>query len=150
MDEIDFVELVRQTGGEYNEKMEQKDLNVISKFPNEPMMIRADGRQLWRVIGNLYNNAGKYAMPNTRVYAEIEKADGWVIFTMKNISEDFVSLPAAELTERFVRGDTARTTEGSGLGLSIAKTLTELMGGRFEISMDADLFCAEVKFRLIR
>lgn len=150
MDEIDFVELVRQTGGEYNEKMEQKDLNVISKFPNEPMMIWADGRQLWRVIGNLYNNAGKYAMPNTRVYAEIEKADGWVIFTMKNISEDFVSLPAAELTERFVRGDTARTTEGSGLGLSIAKTLTELMGGRFEISMDADLFCAEVKFRLIR
>ena len=147
MDEIDFVELIRQTGGEFNERLEERGLNVISKFPNESIMIFADGKQLWRVIGNLYNNVGKYAMPNTRVYAEIYKQDEWVIFSIKNISEDLVSMPARELTERFVRGDTARTTEGSGLGLSIAKTLTELMNGRFEVSMDADLFCAEVKFR---
>lgn len=148
MDKIDFVELVRQTGGEFNEKLEEKGLNVISKFPNRPTMIYADGRQLWRVIGNLYSNVGKYAMPNTRVYAEIEVKDGYVCFTIKNISEALVDLPAGELTERFVRGDTARTTEGSGLGLSIAKTLTELMNGVFEVSLDADLFCAKVKFPL--
>ncbi len=149
MDEIDLVELVRQTGGEFNEKLEQNGLNVISKFPNDSVMIYADGRQLWRVIGNLYNNVGKYAMPNTRVYAQISQDDTWAVFSIKNISADLVDLPAKDLTERFVRGDEARTTEGSGLGLSIAKTLTELMNGKFEIRMDADLFCAEVKFRIL-
>lgn len=150
MDEIDLVELVRQTGGEFNERLEEKGLTVISKFPNEPMMIYADGRQTWRIIGNLYSNVAKYAMPNTRVYVEIAREKNRVVFSVKNISDELVSVPADDLTERFVRGDKARTTEGSGLGLSIAKTLTELMNGIFHVSMDADLFCVEVKFLLLR
>ena len=80
MANIDLAELVRQTGGEFNEKLEQKELNVISKFPREPAVIFADGRQLWRVIGNLYSNAAKYALPRSRVYVEVEKQDGKAIF----------------------------------------------------------------------
>ena len=87
MANIDLAELVRQTGGEFNEKLEQKELNVISKFPREPAVIFADGRQLWRVIGNLYSNAAKYALPRSRVYVEVEKQDGKAIFSMKNITE---------------------------------------------------------------
>ena len=150
MDEIDLVELVRQTGGEFNERLEEKGLTVISKFPNEPRMIYADGRQTWRIIGNLYSNVAKYALPETRVYVELAKEDNWIVFSMKNISRARVSVPATDLTERFVRGDEARSTEGSGLGLSIAKTLTELMNGRFTVSMDADLFCVEVRFLLLQ
>ena len=113
-------------------------------------MIYADGRQTWRIIGNLYSNVAKYALPETRVYVELAKEDNWIVFSMKNISRARVSVPATDLTERFVRGDEARSTEGSGLGLSIAKTLTELMNGRFTVSMDADLFCVEVRFLLLQ
>ena len=147
MSDIDLVELVRQTGGEFNEKMEEKGLNVITKFPKEPAVIYADGRQLWRVIGNLYNNVAKYAMPDTRVYVEVEKKDGYASFYIKNISEVLLEVNPDDLTERFVRGDESRSTEGSGLGLSISKMLTELMGGHFEIEMDDDLFRVKVTFR---
>lgn len=144
---IDMVELVCQTGGEFNEKLEQKGLNVIMKFPREEARIYADGRQLWRVIGNLYNNVSKYAMPNTRVYVKVEKQDGKVSFSMKNITEIPLTVEADALTERFVRGDEARSTEGSGLGLSISKMLTELMGGEFKLSVEDDLFWVKVTFR---
>ncbi len=147
MADIDLLELVRQTGGEFNEKLEQKGLNVISKFPKDPVMIYADGRQLWRVIGNLYNNVAKYAMPDTRVYVEVEQKDYEASFSIKNISETMLEVDADTLAERFVRGDEARSTEGSGLGLSISKMLTELMGGRFEIELDDDLFRVKVIFR---
>ena len=147
MDDIDLVELVRQTGGEFNEKLEQKGLNVISKFPKEAVMIYADGRQLWRVIGNLYNNTAKYAMPDTRVYAEVAKDGYEATFTMKNISEKLLNVDADTLAERFVRGDESRSTEGSGLGLSISKMLTELMGGKFEIDLEDDLFRVKLTFR---
>lgn len=147
MADIDLLELVRQTGGEFNEKLEQKGLNVISKFPKDPVMIYADGRQLWRVIGNLYNNVAKYAMPDTRVYVELEKKDYEASFSIKNISESMLEVDADTLAERFVRGDESRSTEGSGLGLSISKMLTELMGGRFEIEVDDDLFRVKVTFR---
>lgn len=147
MTDIDLVELVRQTGGEFNEKLEQKGLNVITKFPKEAVMIYADGRQLWRVIGNLYNNVSKYAMPDTRVYVEVEHKDGMASFVIKNISESMLEMDADALAERFVRGDESRSTEGSGLGLSISKMLTELMGGQFEISLDDDLFRVKVTFR---
>ena len=147
MANIDLAELVRQTGGEFNEKLEQKELNVISKFPREPAVIFADGRQLWRVIGNLYSNAAKYALPRSRVYVEVEKQDGKAIFSMKNITEAQLTVKAEELTERFVRGDESRSTEGSGLGLSISKMLTELMGGEFSVSTEDDLFRVRVAFR---
>lgn len=146
MTDIDLVELVRQTGGEFNERLEQKGLNVIIKFPRDPVIIRADGRQLWRVIGNLYNNVSKYAMPNTRVYVEVSEQDGEASFSIKNITEIPIHVDVSALTERFVQGDESRSTEGSGLGLSISKMLTELMGGAFLLEVDDDLFKVTVAF----
>lgn len=144
--DIDLVELVWQTNGEFEEKFELRHLEMISHFPDEAIIIEADGRRLWRVLENLYNNAFKYAMMNSRVYIDIFTEDEMVYFTIKNVSENPLNIRADELTERFVRGDVARTTEGSGLGLSIAKNLTELQGGRFTLYIDGDLFKAEVGF----
>ena len=105
-----------------------------------------DGRRLWRVLENLYNNAFKYAMENSRIYVDVTSSDGFAYFTIKNVSANPLNIHADELTERFVRGDVARTTEGSGLGLSIAKSLTVLMGGVFDIKVDGDLFKASITF----
>lgn len=149
MADIDLVELVRQTGGEFNERFEQKGLNVITKLPQDTCMIYADGQQMWRVISNLYNNVAKYAMPDTRVYVEVSRTEHHAAFSIRNISEAELHVDANALAERFVRGDEARSTEGSGLGLSISKMLTELMGGRFEIDLDDDLFRVRVTFRRI-
>ncbi len=149
MSEINFVELIYQTGGEFNEKFEAKDLTTITKLPKEAAIIMADGRRIWRVVENLYNNVAKYAMAHTRVYVTMEKKEKEVSFSVKNISEQALVVDSSELTERFIRGDEARTTEGSGLGLSIAKNLTILMGGRFEINVDGDVFLATITFPLV-
>ena len=109
-------------------------------------MIEADGRRLWRVLENLYNNAFKYALEGTRVYVTIEDHGADVVFTIKNVSANPLNISPDELTERFVRGDVSRTTEGSGLGLSIAKDLTSLQGGKFELIIDGDLFKAQITF----
>ena len=101
---------------------------------------------MWRVLENLYNNACKYALENTRVYVGVEDLGSEVVFSIKNVSAAPLNFSPDELTERFVRGDVSRTTEGSGLGLSIAKSLTELQGGKFKLSIDGDLFKAEVSF----
>ncbi len=149
MERIDLVELVHQTEGEFDEKFEARGLKVVTKLPKEPVVILADGRRIWRVLENLYNNVAKYAMENTRVYVDMA-ADGehsWL--SIKNISENALNIPSEELTERFIRGDISRSTEGSGLGLSIAKDLTELMGGTFEIYLDGDLFKVMIGFREI-
>lgn len=149
MQTIDLVEMVYQTAGEFNEKFERKALTIVTKLPNTPVYICADGRQLYRVIENLYNNVAKYAMENTRVYVEISDKDERVVFSIKNVSEKSLAIEnsqAGDLTERFTRGDSSRTTEGSGLGLSIAKNLTHLMGGTFDISVDGDLFKATLVF----
>lgn len=146
---IDMVELVYQTAGEFEEKFENKGLTIVTKLPNTHVCIMADGRQLYRVIENLYNNVAKYAMENTRVYVEISSTEEQVTFSIKNVSEKALALEnsqAGDLTERFTRGDVSRTTEGSGLGLSIAKNLTQLMGGKFDISVDGDLFKATLTF----
>lgn len=147
MERINFVELVYQTGGEFNEKFEARGLTAITKMPKEPVIIMADGRRIWRVIENLYNNVAKYAMPNTRVYVDMEADGERVQFSIKNISENALNIQADELTERFIRGDVSRSTEGSGLGLSIARNLTTLMGGEFEIYLDGDLFKATISFK---
>lgn len=146
---IDLVELVCQTGGEFNEKFESKELTIVTKLPHDAVLIRADGRHLYRAIENLYNNVAKYALENTRVYVEVQMTDGNAVFSIKNVSERSLALENSsvdDLTERFIRGDTSRTTEGSGLGLSIAKSLTVLMGGEFQVSVDGDLFKANIIF----
>lgn len=143
---IDFIELLQQTNGEFEEKFAMRHLELVTNFPDQSILIEADGRRLWRVLENLYNNAFKYAMEYSRVYIDIEVKNNWVYFTVKNVSEHPLNIRADELTERFVRGDVARTTEGSGLGLSIAKSLTELQSGKFELYIDGDLFKAQVGF----
>ena len=148
MTSIDFVELIYQTNGEFEEKVALRHLELGSTLPDDTMLIEADGRYLWRVLENLYNNAFKYAMEHSRVYVDIAKEEENILFTIKNISENPLNIRADELTERFVRGDVARTTEGSGLGISIAKSLTELQGGQFQLYIDGDLFKATVAFPL--
>lgn len=143
---IDLVELVQQTNGEFEEKYESARLQLVSNLPREVILIDADGRRLWRVLENVYNNACKYAMEQTRVYVGVEDRGPNVVFSIKNISASPLNFDPAELTERFVRGDVSRSTEGSGLGLSIAKSLTELQGGTFEIIIDGDLFKVEISF----
>lgn len=152
MQKIDMVELLYQTGGEFNERFEARNLTIVTKIPNKSMYIYADGRQLYRSLENLYTNAAKYALENTRVYVELSNNDNKVVFTIKNVSKnelDIVSDGKVDLTERFVRGEKSRTTEGSGLGLSIAKNLTTLMGGKFEINVDGDLFIATIEYEMI-
>lgn len=152
MQKIDMVELLYQTGGEFNERFEARNLIIVTKIPNKSMYIYADGRQLYRSLENLYTNAAKYALENTRVYVELSNNDNKVVFTIKNVSKnelDIVSDGKVDLTERFVRGEKSRTTEGSGLGLSIAKNLTTLMGGKFEINVDGDLFIATIEYEMI-
>lgn len=141
---IDLIEMIWQTNGEFEEKYALRHLELVSTIPNGPLIIEADGRHLWRVLENLYNNAFKYAMENSRVYVDVETRGEYAYFTIKNVSESPLNIRGNELTERFVRGDVSRTTEGSGLGLSIAKSLTDLQGGTFKILIDGDLFKVEI------
>ena len=146
---IDFIELIHQTNGEFEEKFASRNLHLITSAPAQTVFIEADGRRLWRVLENLYNNAFKYALEGSRIYVDVAAEASMAVFTIKNMSANPLNIKAEELTERFVRGDVTRTTEGSGLGLSIAKSLTQLQGGLFEIYIDGDLFKAKVSFPLI-
>ena len=128
------------------ERFEERGLKVISSLPKESVVILADGRRIWRVLENLYQNVTKYAMEQTRVYVDLQADGEKVSFSIKNISENPLNIEAEELTERFIRGDVSRSTEGSGLGLSIAQNLTTLMGGTFEIYLDGDLFKVMIEF----
>ena len=140
MADLNFVEMLYQVMGEFEERMENRHLTLMTHLPDSPAMIYADGRRMWRILENLFGNILKYAMENTRVYAEVLLEKDQVIFTLKNISAQPLNIPAEELTERFIRGDVARNTEGSGLGLSIAQSLTQLQGGTFKLYLDGDLF----------
>ncbi len=150
MTRLDLVEMIWQTNGEFEEKFSQRYLELISALPDSSIMIEADGRHLWRVLENLYNNAFKYAMEHSRVYTDVSCEDGQAYFTIKNVSEHPLNVNSDELTERFVRGDVSRSTEGSGLGLSIAESLTKLQGGSFEIIIDGDLFKVRIGFAVIQ
>ena len=149
MEKINLVELVTQVNGEFIEKFTDRNLTIIPNLPGEPLIIKADGRRVWRVLENLYNNASKYSMDGTRVYIDLVVKEKRAFFSIKNISEIQLNIKAEELTERFIRGESSRTTEGSGLGLSIASSLTELMDGSFEIYLDGDLFRVTVSFSLV-
>ena len=146
MNDIDFVEMVQQVIGEFEEKFQERNLTMMVHFTDEPSIIYADGQKMWRVLENVFGNVVKYAMEGTRVYAEISNQNKKVIFSLKNISAQPLNFSADELTERFIRGDVARNTEGSGLGLSIAKSLTELQGGEFKLHLDGDLFKVIITF----
>lgn len=148
--DIDFVELVQQTNGEFEERFAIRKLELVYNVPDDILIIRADGRRLWRVLENLYTNAVKYAMEHSRVYVDVVEKEGQAVFTIKNVSESPLNISPEEITERFVRGDVSRTTEGSGLGLSIAKSLTQLQRGQFQVIIDGDLFKAMVAFPVER
>ena len=141
--------LINQAVGEFSERLEAKNLQVVQSVKNDEAYVMADGRRLWRVFDNLLTNICKYAMSGTRVYVDLNCENGKAIITFKNISEMPINVSGEELTERFVRGDRSRNTEGSGLGLSIAKSLTELQNGSFEINTDGDLFKAKLTFDVV-
>lgn len=150
MEKINLTELLHQSLGEFSEKFEEKHLQVVEDCKGDTFYIEADSRRIWRVIENLFNNIYKYALEGTRIYLDMEQAEGKeeVMLSIKNISAQSLNIRAEELTERFIRGDVSRSTEGSGLGLSIAKNLTELQNGRFEIYLDGDLFKVTLTFPL--
>ena len=134
------MQLVEQAVGEYTEKVENRHLQMVTQLPEQAVWVNADGRHLWRVLDNLLSNCVKYAMEETRVYLEVQEGAKQAVLTVKNISREALNIPPEQLMERFVRGEESRTTEGSGLGLSIARSLTQLQGGMFDISVDGDLF----------
>lgn len=141
--------LISQTEGEYEEKLEASELKIVVNIPEEPLYIMADGRRIWRVFDNLMNNICKYSQPGTRVYVGLERVGHEAVITFRNTSKDELNITADELMDRFVRGDSSRNTEGSGLGLSIAKSFTELQHGTMELSIDGDLFKVILRFPAI-
>ena len=150
-EKINLTELMNQTIGEFSEKFELKKLTTVMNINVQNAVIEADSRRIWRVIENLFNNIYKYAMEGTRVYLAMDSLpdkNGYIALSVKNISASPLNCDPEELTERFIRGDESRTTEGSGLGLSIAKNLTEAQKGTFEIQLDGDLFKVILTFPL--
>lgn len=143
---VNVVELVNQALAEYEEKLKKAQLPVVFTARQSEILTMADGRLFWRVLDNLLGNCVKYAQPGTRVYVDVVKYEKKVMISMKNVSRAELNLPAEELMERFVRGDCARNTEGSGLGLNIAKTLMELQKGKLNLVIDGDLFKAVLLF----
>lgn len=143
---LDVGILLDQTVGEYNARAEKVNLRLLLTKPEEPVIIRADGRHMWRIFDNLMSNICKYAQENTRVYLSLERRNGKAIIVFKNISKYQLNISGDELVERFVQGDSSRSTEGSGLGLSIARSLMELQGGRMNVLVDGDLFKAILVF----
>lgn len=142
----DIGVLLTQIMGEFQQRMDEQELELLIKKPEEPMMVLADSRLLWRVMDNLITNICKYSQRGTRVYASVEESDGQVCLTLKNISKYALDIEPEELMERFIRGDRSRHTEGNGLGLNIAKSLTELQGGNLKLAVDGDLFKALLTF----
>ena len=132
--------LLEQTAGEYAEKLSKAQLELILDKGQESVTIMADGRHMWRILDNLMSNVCKYSLPKSRVYLSLEADERQARIILRNISRERIGVRAEELTERFVRGDSSRNTEGSGLGLSIAESLTRLQGGSMQISLDGDLF----------
>ena len=159
LEKINIVELIKQAVGEFEDKFEKRGLNTIINCEENEINIMADSRYMYRIIENLFSNISKYALDNSRVYVDImANLANWdqvpnypnnhVIIEIKNISKEKLNITAEELMQRFVRGDRSRTTDGSGLGISIAQNLTELQNGKFNLILDGDLFKVELKFEM--
>lgn len=148
-EKIDVIQLLKQSLGEYSEKFAEKKLEVISSVFEEHIYVNADGRKIWRVFENLYNNIYKYAMPGTRVYIDTETFGETVTISIKNISDEPLNCDSSELTERFIRGDASRSTEGSGLGLSIARSIIEIHDGVLTVTLDGDLFKVQIDLPML-
>ena len=146
LEKLNLTELINQSLGEFSEKLEEQRLHVVFDNDSAPAFIYADSRRMWRVVENLFNNICKYAMEGTRVYVDLMAENGRITVSVKNISEQQMNIRPEELTERFIRGDTSRSTEGSGLGLSIAQSLVQVQGGTFQIHLDGDLFKVVIEF----
>ena len=149
MENLNMKELIAQEIGEFDEKFKEKGLQIIKNFTEKDILIYADGKYMSRILDNLFSNIAKYALPNSRVYIDANMTTDGIEIMFKNISANQLNITANELMERFVRGDVARSTEGSGLGLSIAESLTKLQGGSFDIYLDGDLFKVVIKFKKI-
>lgn len=147
---LKVAELINQCIGEFEDRFKVKELEIIANIPKEDLSIYADSRYMYRVIENIFSNITKYALENSRVYIDITYEYAKINISIKNISKDKLNISPDELMQRFVRGDKSRFTEGSGLGLSISKSLVELQGGKFEISIDGDLFKVNLSFDMIQ
>ncbi len=149
IEKLNVKELIKQVGGEFEDKFEQRGLEVIETLPEEEVYIEADSRYMFRVMENMYVNISKYALENSRVYVDVKKEKDIAKIELKNISKDKLNISVDELMQRFVRGDSARSEEGSGLGISIASSLTELQKGKFNIYLDGDLFKVVIEFKAV-
>jgi len=145
IEKVDVAAILRQTLGEFDEKIKASSLKFKVNIPNHKVYAHLDGKKTWRVFENLISNALKYSMPNTRVYIDLVDYNGKITMTIKNISSYEMNFNVEEIFERFKRGDASRNTEGSGLGLAIAKSILELQGGKLNIEIDGDLFKAIVE-----
>lgn len=141
---------VSQMAGEYDEKLSAAELTLITVVPEQSIIIMADSRRMWRIFDNLMQNVCKYSQPGTRVYVSLEQTDKEAVIIFRNTSREALNISADELIERFVRGDSSRNTEGNGLGLSIARSLTELQGGNFSLDVDGDLFKVTLRFPALK
>jgi len=143
---INAAEAINQALGEFADKLDRAQLTPVFRQPDSPIYMQADGRLAWRVMGNLLSNVVKYALPGTRVYIDLMELEGKVVISMKNISREELNVSADELLERFVRGDSSRNTEGSGLGLNIAQSLMDIQKGQLQLLVDGDLFKVTLVF----
>lgn len=147
--QVNLNEMALQAVGENSDVLENAGLDVVLTEKDSEIIVNADSQHTFRIIDNLFSNARKYSLTGTRVYVDVYKENGYGVFEIKNISREKLNIDPQELTERFVRGDNSRTTDGSGLGLSIAQSFAELQNGIFNIEIDGDMFKAVVKLPLI-
>ena len=150
MEKLDLKKLIEQTLGDMEDEIESSGLQIKTRLPEEPVYIISDGKKLYRVFQNLIDNALKYSLKGTRVYIELEEVDGKAVTTIKNVAGYEMDFTAEEILQRFTRGDKSRSTEGSGLGLSIAESFTKVCGGSFKLDIDGDLFKVTMKFKTER
>ena len=146
---LDLGKLIEQTLADMNEEISSSKLVFKTEIPEKPVYINADGRRMYRVFQNLIKNALQYSLEGSRVFVSLQVTDGKAVAELKNVSKYEIDVEKTDVTERFVRGDASRSTEGSGLGLSIVKSFTNACGGEFSVSVDADLFCAKIVFSVV-